>query len=120
MTEATLFERILVGEIPAFFLTLDGAGGKLWPVFGASNQMLAALTLMVLSIYFWQKKKNILPLVLPMGIIIIIALSSLVLNAIEFSNSGNMLLLSIDVTLILLTLWMIAEGFMHIRKLSNE
>jgi len=110
----------LLGVIPAFFLTLDGAGGKLWPVFGASNQMLAALTLMVLSIYFWQKKKNILPLVLPMGIIIIIALSSLVLNAIEFSNSGNMLLLSIDATLILLTLWMIAEGFMHIRKLSNE
>lgn len=110
----------LLGVIPAFLLTLNGAGGKLWPVFGASNQMLAALTLMVLSIYFWQKKKNILPLVLPMGIIILITLSSLVLKAIDFSNSGNMLLLSINVILILLTLWMIAEGFMHIRKLSNE
>jgi len=110
----------LLGVIPAFLLTLNGAGGKLWPVFGASNQMLAALTLMVLSIYFWQKKKNILPLVLPMGVIILITLSSLVLKAIDFSNSGNMLLLSINVILILLTLWMIAEGFMHIRKLSNE
>jgi len=27
----------------------------LWPIFGASNQMLAALTLMVLTLYFWQK-----------------------------------------------------------------
>ncbi|MBL4709546.1 MAG: hypothetical protein JKY48_14015, partial [Flavobacteriales bacterium] len=34
----------------------------LWPIFGASNQMLAALTLMILTLYFWQRKKPILPL----------------------------------------------------------
>ena len=27
----------------------------LWPIFGASNQMLAALTLMILTIYFLKK-----------------------------------------------------------------
>ena len=48
----------IIGVIPAYLLTLSGTGWKLWPVFGASNQMLAALTLMILSIYYWRKGKN--------------------------------------------------------------
>ena len=56
----------LVAIIPALFLTLWNvtdpstglkikAGWALWPIFGASNQMLAALILMMMSLYFWKK-----------------------------------------------------------------
>ena len=111
----------LLGVIPAYLLTQNGTGWKLWPVFGASNQMLAALTLMVLSLYFWKKGKNILPLIIPMVFIMIITITSLFFKTQEFLLSQNYLLLSINFFLILLISWMIIEGALQIKnKLNNK
>lgn len=41
----------IVTIIPACYLGLTGAGETIWPVFGASNQLIAALALLVISIY---------------------------------------------------------------------
>ena len=109
----------LLGIIPAYLLTLNGTGWKLWPVFGASNQMLAALTLMVLCIYFWKKRRNILPLVIPMLFIMFITIISLFIKTKEFFTTQNYLLLSINITLIILISWMITEGIIQIKKLKK-
>ena len=106
----------IIGVIPAYLLTLSGTGWKLWPVFGASNQMLAALTLMILSIYYWRKGKNILPLIIPMVFIMFITIISLILKTNEFFIGNNYLLLSINTILITLITWMIIEGIMQIKK----
>ena len=111
----------LVAILPALALTLwnvadpvtgesTQAGWVLWPIFGASNQMLAALTLMVLSIYFWKKNKPVLPLVIPFIFITITTLTSLVVNAQSFVGN-NRLLLVIDGILATLILWMLYEGW---------
>ena len=109
----------LLGVIPAYLLTLNGTGWKLWPVFGASNQMLAALTLMILSIYFWKKGRNILPLIIPMLFIMIITIISLFIKTKEFFIAQNYLLLSINLVLIILILWMIIEGLFQIKKIKK-
>jgi carbon starvation protein len=106
----------ICGVIPAYLLTLNGTGWKLWPIFGASNQMLAALTLMVLSLYFWKKNKNILPLILPMIFIMIITIVSLIIKANEFISSGSYMLLSITLMLMGLISWMIFEGLLQLKK----
>jgi carbon starvation protein len=106
----------LVGIIPAYYLTLNGTGWKLWPIFGASNQMLAALTLMILALYFYKKGKNILPLIIPMIFIVIITIIALFLKMSEFIQSKNYLLLSVSVILISLITWMLIEGVIQIRK----
>tara|TARA_Y100001968_G_scaffold328203_1_gene374910 strand:- start:98 stop:1747 length:1650 start_codon:yes stop_codon:yes gene_type:complete len=109
----------LISIIPAYFITVnDDLRNNLWTTFGASNQMLAALTLMILSIYFWEKRKNILPLVIPMLLIMIITISALF---IKFHNSSNNMLLFINGTLIFLIFWMIIEGILHIKNnIKNE
>ena len=109
----------ILGVIPAYLLTLNGTGWKLWPVFGASNQMLAALTLMVLCIYFWKKRRNILPLVIPMLFIMFITIISLSIKTKEFFTTQNYLLLSINIILIILISWMIIEGIIQIKKLKK-
>ena len=106
----------LIGVIPAFLLTLNGTGWELWPVFGASNQMLAGLTLMILSIYFWKKGKNILPLLLPMIFIMTIAIISLFIKTNDFLKNENYTLLSINILLISLIIWMIIEGTILIKN----
>ena len=67
------------------------AGWVLWPIFGASNQMLAALTLMVLTLYYWQKKRPILPLLIPMFFVMGITITALVANAIQFYGQNSIL-----------------------------
>lgn len=117
-TKFTLFENkfiaTLISIIPAYFITTNNElRNELWQTFGASNQMLAALTLMILSIYFWKKGKNIIPLLIPMIIIMTITISALI---IKFNQSATFLLKSINGILIILIIWMIIEGLIYCLK----
>ena len=87
----------------------------LWPIFGASNQMLAALTLMVLTLYFWQKNKPVLALFIPMILVMLVTIVTLFLKAREFYNQ-NTILFVIDLFLIGLVIWMIVEGIIVFQK----
>ena len=117
-TKFKIFENkylaTLISIIPAYFIaTNNDLRNELWQTFGASNQMLAALTLMVLSIYFWKKRKNIIPLIIPMVIIMLITISALI---IRFNQSTTFLLKIINGVLILLIIWMILEGVTYCFK----
>ena len=111
----------LIAIVPAVLMafwniTDPGSGGMrqagwvLWPIFGASNQMLAALTLMVLTLYYWQKKKPFLPLLIPMLVIMVVTLTALMVNAIKFYGVNGILFV-LNLILIALIFWMIYEGF---------
>ncbi len=121
-TKLSLFQNkyvaTLISIIPAYFITTnDGLRNELWQTFGASNQMLAALTLMILSIYFWKKGRNIVPLLIPMIMIMMITISALI---IKFNQSTTALLYAINGTLIILISWMIVEGAIYCLKKYNE
>ena len=109
--------------VPAIILTMwsisDPVTGSmkqtawvLWPIFGASNQMLASLTLMILTLYFWQRKKPVLPLLVPMLFIMVITFTSLIIKTHTFYLQGNMLLMAINLIMVLLIIWMILEGIL--------
>ena len=95
------------------------AGWVLWPIFGASNQMLAALTLMVLTLYYWQKKKPFLPLLIPMLIIMIVTFSALLANAVRFYGVNGILFI-LNLILITLIIWMIYEGFNKVLEIRRK
>jgi len=86
------------------------AGWVLWPVFGASNQMLAALTLMVLAMYFGARKRPVWPLVGPMVFVMLVTLVALVANLQTFLGQGNALLVGVTLLLLALDLWMLVEA----------
>ena len=117
----------ILAVVPAIILTMwsipDPVSGSmrqaawvLWPIFGASNQMLAALTLMVLTLYFWKRKKPVLPLLIPMLFIMVITFTSLVMKAQTFHLQGNILLLGINLIMLGLIIWMIIEGLLIMQK----
>ena len=91
------------------------AGWALWPIFGASNQMLVALTLMILSLYFFLRKKSVLPLVLPFLFITVITLTALILKIQEFWGTNRPLAI-ISIILFVFVLWMLAEGCVAFKK----
>ncbi len=116
-----------IAVVPAMFLALaqtpDPATGQvmavgwvLWPIFGASNQLLAALTLMMLSLYFWKRRRPVLPLVIPMVLVMVVAGLALLSNLQEFIAQGNVPLAALAILMLTLLMWMIFEGVAAFRN----
>jgi len=109
--------------ITALLLALAKPDGKgaltLWPLFGASNQLLAGLALMVVTVYLYRKGKSIVYTGIPMVFMVVMTGWAMVLNVVSFYQKGNWLLLIIDVIIILFVGWMIIEVINMIRRLPG-
>ncbi|MEM8607644.1 MAG: carbon starvation protein A [Myxococcota bacterium] len=92
-------------------------GWVLWPIFGASNQLLACLTLMTLALYFLARKRNVWPLVIPMLLVMSVAGLALFTNLQDFIAQGNAPLAGLASMMLVLLLWMIVEGTMTARRM---
>ena len=89
----------------------SGTGAmKLWPLFGTVNQLLAALALLVITMYL-KKKGGLKYLVsgVPCMIMLIITGWAMVLNELKFYQDENILLIIIGGAVFLLAVWMTAE-----------
>jgi carbon starvation protein len=108
---ATSF-AVLTAAALAFATGADGTGAmKLWPLFGTSNQLLAALALLVVT--FYLKRKGGLKYVLtavPCLIMLVITNWAMVRNEMFFLAEGNWLLVIVGGGIFALALWMTVEA----------
>lgn len=92
-----------------------GAGGKgalkLWPLFGAVNQTLAALALIIITLYL-KARGGLKWMVagVPAVFMAVMTLWASVLNQVRFGSSNNLLLQVINVAIIIIAAWIIVEG----------
>lgn len=105
---ATLIVVVLGG-----YLALSGEGNDIWPIFGASNQLLAALTLLAITLWLLRKKKPALFAMLPMAFMMLISLWALVCLVIQ--KWGNWPLVTLSFVLMALAALLI---FLAIRALA--
>jgi carbon starvation protein len=118
---ATAFAVITAAAL-AFATGADGKGAlTLWPMFGAVNQLLAALALLVLSIYL-KKRGGLKFLVtaIPCVFMLIMTVWSVIFNQIDFAQKSYILLSVINGIMILLAVWMIIEGIIVFIKPGME
>jgi len=103
--------------MPDGTLRPHGTGGlHLWPLFGATNQLLAGLAFMVTVFYLARRNKPIWFAVLPMILMVVMPFWALMWNMFN-EQSGwwmqqNYLLLSIGGIALLLQLWMVVEALL--------
>ncbi|HMV77860.1 MAG TPA: carbon starvation protein A [Leptospiraceae bacterium] len=101
--------------------TSKPAGLALWKLFGTTNQLLAGLALLSITIYIVRIRKNPLFTFLPMVFILFVTLWAMIENFIEFISpkTQSLMLAAVGGVLILLTLWLAVEGilvYLHLRK----
>jgi carbon starvation protein len=107
---ATAF-AVITAAILAFATGADGKGAMLlWPLFGTINQLLAALALLVVTIYLKQKggAKYLLTLI-PCAIMLVITIWAMIYNLMDFASASNHLLLAIGSVVFVLAVWMVIE-----------
>jgi carbon starvation protein len=96
-----------------------GTGGLiLWPLFGATNQLLGGLAFMVITFWMWRRKLPVWFMVVPMIFMLILPawalLYQIFVQAVGSETSwlaaGNWLLVFIGLAALALEIWMIIEA----------
>lgn len=119
MYVATIVAVVLGGWI-ALLPNAEGVRGKggllLWPLFGATNQLLAGLAFMVTTFYLWRRNKPVWFVAIPMVIMIVMpawALCWQLFNS-EAGWVNNLaekkLLAGVGLTTLGLQFWMVVEA----------
>jgi len=104
---STIFLLIFSGYL-AF-----GNWQKIWPVFGASNQLVAAITLLVAGCFLLSRRKTYFTLI-PSIFMFVTTISALILQLKSFYPKNQYLLGNISVILIFLAFFVLVEGIKSI------
>ncbi len=100
----------LVIVVAAAAMTFFKPGGQgamvLWPLFGSLNQLMAALALGVITVYFASKKISIYYTLLPMLVILVFTLWAMMENLARFISEGEYLLVVLSALILALTAWL--------------
>ncbi len=94
-----------------------GSGAMiLWPLFGATNQLLAGLALIVIAFFLRRYNRPVVYVMVPLLIMLVLPGWALVLQIREFWTTGNMLLLGVGGLILLLQIWMALEALIFWRS----
>jgi carbon starvation protein len=125
LVNPTLSTLLAVGLIGFFALLkapdpvtgeLKSVGALLWQLFGASNQLLAALSLLVVSLYLRSLGRPTLYTLLPMCLMLVATLTALVIGMQGFAAKGNTLLLGVSAVIFALAVWLVGEAVVAWRR----
>ena len=108
----------------ALLLAFSGGGGTgalaLWPLFGALNQLLAGLALLVITVWLARKKLPIFYTAIPMVFMVAMTGWAMKINLESFFAAGQWLLFSIGAIIAVLQVWMVIEGIIVLMKVERK
>ena len=119
-----LTNRYLAGALgigAALLLALTQGGGKggliLWPLFGATNQLVAGVTLLVVSIWLQRMGRPVVYTLVPMLLVTAVTLWSMLEQLIGYFADARWLLAVMGSLVLVLDVWIMLEG---LRMLAHE
>jgi carbon starvation protein len=112
---ATLAAALCIGVLA---LGVDrGAGGmRIWPLFGTTNQLTGALTLLVVSAFLWRLKRNVWVTAVPMVFLFVMTTWAMLEQLAGFFRHQWMLF-GVGALIFVLEVWLILEAIVAFRKM---
>ncbi len=99
----------------------SGSGGlTIWPLFGSTNQILAGLTLLVLTVMLMRLGRPVRYTLIPMIFVLITSSWAAVLKLIEWYQAENWLLVTIDIIVLVTSVMVILEAASVISRYRRE
>jgi carbon starvation protein len=91
-------------------LYLSGKDKALWPLFGATNQLLAGLSLVVVTTWLKKSGRPWLYTGIPMIFVVLVAGASMAGNIMNYWAAGNWVLMAVGSLVLALEIWVVLEG----------
>ena len=89
----------------------DGQGGMLiWPLFGTTNQLLAGLTLLVLSVMLVKLGRRYIFTLVPMLFVTTMSFLAAVYQLWDLFTAGQYVLVAVDVVVIIMAIFVLLES----------
>jgi carbon starvation protein len=107
-----LFAFYKVGDRPA--------GLILWELFGTTNQILGALTLLAITVYLMRRRKPIIYTLIPMAFMLVSTVTAMVMKIAQFYREGHWLLLALGGVILVMAVWLTCEAAVRIKKIRAE
>lgn len=99
----------------AFFGLVPG-GKTLWTLFGTTNQLLAGLTLLAVSVFLFKLGRPVVYTLVPMIVMLLTSIWAMLISLGNFYEQGKWSLLGVSVVVLAMSLWLIAEGLLTFAK----
>lgn len=111
------FVVVLLAALLSF--VKPGAKGALvlWPLFGALNQLLAALGLTVATVYLARKGRNFLVTMIPMVFMLIMTSWAMINNLQKFLSTGEVALAALSLIIFALSAWLLSGALRSLWRL---
>jgi len=95
----------------AWMAVYAGKGGMiLWPMFGATNQLLGGLAFLVICFWLWRRRKPVWFIVLPTVFMLVMPAWAMLVQVGGWYSAGQGLLVFIAVVTLVLEAWMLVEA----------
>jgi carbon starvation protein len=91
----------------------------LWQLFGSTNQLLAGLALLTVSLYLLERKRPALPYLIPMVFMMVTTLIAMIIKLRSFWRDGNTTLLLVGGAIGIIALWLVVEAALAIRRYAR-
>lgn len=99
----------------------DGTGGLLiWPLFGTTNQLLAGLTLLVITVMLVRMKRPAIFTLAPLVFLLVMTILALLSQLRSFYDQGNFFLLSMGAVVLVAALLVVMECLATMKRLKSE
>lgn len=112
--------------IPLGFALLPGGGevgyafGRMWQLFGTTNQLTAGLALTIVALWVYQQGRNAIAVAIPLVFLLAMTSYALILNLQTFIEDGDWVLAPLNAVIFGLSVWLIIEALMAFRRASSS
>ena len=96
------------------------AGLILWQLFGTTNQLLAGLALLAITVYLFRRGKPLVYTLVPMLFVLASTLTAMASNLIDFWQAGQRGLLATGGIIFGLALWLAGESWIAVRRFQKS
>jgi len=108
----------VVAVVIPLALALDPelAFGRLWTLFGTTNQLTAGLALAVIAVWVLTRKRNPLAQIIPLAFLLTMTTWALFVQLGDLWEARDWLLLVLDAIIFILAVWLVIEAILALRR----
>jgi len=121
---STLVAVGAIGFFAFFKVSVNGqptpAGIFLWTLFGTTNQILAGLTLLTVTVYLYRRRRPIIYTLVPMVLVLAATVSGMVIGIAKAIHGEQWTVAIVGALIFCLALGVVAEAFTTVRGFRRE